>query len=113
MKILKVFSFLLDNGNTIADTETPTRVRVRLSHTSLKVHCVIFYSHLVVKFEIALKRRLLSSALRFETMAGGMRQDSRSYDNNMARMRRRAFCPSRQSIDRKNMAASVELTRPM
>ena len=48
-----------------------------------------------------------------ETMAGGMCQDSRSYDNNMSCMPRGAFCPSGQSIDRKNMAASIELTRPM
>ena len=34
--------------------------------TYLKVHCVIFYSHLVVKFYIAFKQRLLSSASRFQ-----------------------------------------------
>ena len=34
-----------------------------------------------------------------ETTTGGMCQESRSYDNNMSRMPRSAFCPSGQSID--------------
>ena len=36
MKLLKVFRFLIVIGNTIADTGTPIRVRVRLSNTSLR-----------------------------------------------------------------------------
>ena len=80
---------------------------------SLKGTLCTFFTELVVKCYIAFKQRLLSSASRFETTAGGICQDSRSYDNNMSHMPRHAFCPSWQSIDWKNMAASVELTRPM
>ena len=58
-------------------------------------------------------RSLAPCALQpVETTAGGMCQDWKSYDN-MSGMPRRAFCPSGQFIDWKNMAASVELTRPI